>query len=164
MFKKRVEGDFSQDLSKKTVDVYKYVDVVYPSEEVNEAGEPITVYRTKTVLKLVEEKNIYDEIQAAAVGCSVYDIIARVEAGMQDLDMSTNWQGADVSNVPKDVLEAQQVAKAAINTASNLVGEGTPYKDVNELLNDVANKAIENYINSQVQKSKEGEVNAQESQ
>ena len=94
--------------------------------------------------------NVYEKIQAAKDSTMIYNIIERYQNGEIGLIQRQGYYG-DVSNVPKDIFEAEEQAKEASNNLNKLP------KELRQILiekGDITESDIKSYVESLNNKNK----------
>lgn len=114
--KSKNKGSYPKSVYKKTNNVYKEADLPVYKNVVDPGTGAITKVATGSSnkgLKKTGEVNVYQRIQEASKGMSVYDILDRCSRGIIG-DIGYNQsEFIDVAGYPKDILEAHQAVKTA---------------------------------------------------
>lgn len=110
----------------------------------------------KHLPKKVGEVNIQEKIQEQAKGTTVYEILDRVANGNFDLLDEHDTINADISTLPKDVLEAQEMFSDAKEKFDNVDPgiKATFGQDVGTFLNNFSFDKLDAYIKARIQKEK----------
>lgn len=132
-----------QDLSRETEPVYK-------------AEIKVIDGVAKHLPKKVGEVNIKQKIQEYAKGTTVYEILDRVANGNFDLLDEHDTINGDISNLPKDVLEAQEMFNNAKEKFDNVAPDikATFGQDVGTFLNNFSFDKLDAYIKARIQQEK----------
>lgn len=142
---------YSSDHDVETVDLSNPVEYVYGlvadyelDDIVTDDGRTIKVARERYVYRKTGERNVQDEINAAAIGTTIYEVLARTDGDIP----SRNLVFGNIADAPKDLLEAQDVA---VQGAKELGQFSDVYSSLDDLLNDKSNNKLKEYINAQVE-------------
>ena len=130
-------------------------EVVKKIKESNDDG-----VRKITIIE-ADHVNIYDKIQENTKGTSVYEILDRYINGDVEVLQSHQTVYGDLTQVPKDILEAQNLQDKSIADFSSLPEDlraqygNNPERFMNEFDFDKLN----DYINSKIQNTTNGGEN-----
>ncbi|QCS36525.1 hypothetical protein [Capybara microvirus Cap3_SP_444] len=143
---------YSQDLSRVEEPILAEVVELEFNEGLDDSGNPIRIAKEHLVIKEIGKRNIQEEINASAIGCSVYEILARTNGEVP----TANGTFGNIADSPKDLLEAVELNKNIDQALDDYKGA---YSSIEELLNDVSNKKLQAYLDAKLAelKVKEGD-------